>query len=121
MLRSGLTLPMTWTALPFARCASWGVLCQYAQLVSSTTRTAYAIEKYGHCPFGIEGCLVAAELRNFADEEDVTIDKAVEVGRGDARGRELLGHCRTQDKIRSGNVVRSGRPGELNANGSRRS
>ena len=52
----------------------------------------YTTEENGHGALRVQGGLVATQLRDLAEEQDVAADEAVEVGRGDARGRELFGH-----------------------------
>lgn len=59
----------------------------------------YAIEQDSDGAVRVKGGLVAAELSDSADEEDVAVDEVVEVGRGDARGGELLGHCGADDEV----------------------
>ena len=57
----------------------------------------YAVQHDGDDAVGIEGRLLAAQLRDLADQRDVLVDEAVEIRGGDARGGELLGHgCRNE-------------------------
>lgn len=52
----------------------------------------YAVEKNGDDSIGVNGGLVAAQLRDFADDGDGAADEAVEVGSSDAGGGHLLRH-----------------------------
>lgn len=52
----------------------------------------HAVEENGDDAVGVNGGLVAAQLRDFADDGDGAADEAVEVGGGDAGGGHLLGH-----------------------------
>lgn len=55
-------------------------------------RWTYAVEENGDDSLGVNGGLVAAQLRDFADDGDGAADEAVEVGGGDAGGGHLLSH-----------------------------
>lgn len=55
-------------------------------------KKTYAVEQNGDVPVGVNGGLVAAQLRDFADDGDGAADEAVEEGGGDAGGGHLLGH-----------------------------
>ena len=47
----------------------------------------YAVQHDGHDAVGIEGRLLAAQLRDLAHQRDVLVDETVEIRGGDARGR----------------------------------
>lgn len=51
-----------------------------------------AVEENGDDSVGVNGGLVAAQLRDFADNGDGAADEAVEVGGGDAGGGHLFSH-----------------------------
>lgn len=67
-------------------------MCQWACCTGGRRQT-YAVQNDGDGPLGVKGGLLAAQLRDLADEEDVAADEAVEVRRGDAGGGQLLSHC----------------------------
>lgn len=52
----------------------------------------YPVEKDCHRAVRVNVGLVATELSNLADDADMLADRAVKVGRRDARSRKLFGH-----------------------------
>lgn len=63
-------------------------------------KDSYAIEKNCDGTIGVEGRLVAAELRDLADEHHDASDKVVKIRRSDARGGQLFGHGRRKSTKR---------------------
>lgn len=50
------------------------------------------VEVDGDVAVGVNDGLLAEQLGDFADNADVAVDVVVKVGRGDARGKHLVGH-----------------------------
>lgn len=50
------------------------------------------VEVNGDVAIGVNDCLLAEKLGDFADNSDVAVDVVVEVSRSDAGGKHLVGH-----------------------------